>query len=186
MRILLRSGTWGSHISYKPANLSANVEGVDYSGWRGGCLAACTIAGIVLFLNVIFSIYAAATSKSGMKIGSLYEGDCDTAARADSALHIIINVMGTLLLGASNYTMQCISSPTRGEIDRAHSKGRYLDIGLPSIRNLEGWRKKILFWLLVASTMPLHFLYVAFPSHLFRCLAYIEIFTEIWLDDHHC
>jgi hypothetical protein len=90
-----------------------------------------------------------------------------TVSRADSALHIAINIMGTLLLGASNYTMQCISSPTRGEIDKAHSKGRYLDIGLPSLRNLEGWRKKILFWLLVGSTMPLHFLYVAFPYHLF-------------------
>jgi hypothetical protein len=78
MRVLLRSGTWGSHISYEPANfLSANDEKIAYSGWRGGCLAACTIAGTVLFLNLIFSIYAAATSKSGMKIGSLYEGDCE-------------------------------------------------------------------------------------------------------------
>jgi hypothetical protein len=169
MRFLLRSGRWGSHTSYEPANSPEQVERNAYSGWRGGCLAACTTAGTVLVLNLIFSTYAAVISKSGMKIGSLYEGDCGKVSRADSALHIAINVMGTLLLGASNYTMQCISSPTRREIDRAHSRGRYLDIGLPSIRNLTGRRKMILFWLLVLSTMPLHFLYVALLYHSLLC-----------------
>jgi hypothetical protein len=160
MRFILRSGTWGSHINYEPANSRKQSENSKFSGWRGGVAAACTIAASVLVLNIIFCIYGGAVSKSGMKIGSLYEGDCDTVSRADSALHIAINIMATLLLGASNYTMQCISSPTRREIDRAHACGKYLDIGLPSIRNLTGRKKKTLFWLLVVSSMPLHFLYV--------------------------
>ena len=157
MRFILRSGTWGSHIGYE-ATPRRQHENNEYSGWRGGIAAACTIAGTVLVLNIIFSIYGGVVSKTGMRIGSLYEGDCETVSRADSALHIAINMMGTLLLGASNYTMQCISSPTRREIDMAHARGKYLDIGLPSIRNLAGARKKTLFWLLVLSTMPLHFL----------------------------
>lgn len=67
--------------------------------------------------------------------------------------------MGTILLGASNYTMQCLSSPTRAEVDAAHSKGKYLDIGLPSLRNLRGWKRIVPYTFLVLSTLPLHFLW---------------------------
>ena len=76
----------------------------------------------------------------------------------DAWVHIGINVMGTLLLGASNYTMQCLSAPTRKEVDAAHANGRYLDIGLPSLKNLNGWKKKLVFFLLIMSSLPLHFL----------------------------
>lgn len=71
------------------------------------------------------------------------------------------NVLSTLLLGASNYTMQCLASPTREEVDRAHSQNRWLDIGVPSIRNLTriSSHRKVLWWLLVISGVPLHLLY---------------------------
>lgn len=51
-------------------------------------------------------------------------------------LQVIITVLGTLQLGASNYSMQCLSSPTRQEIDKAHSQGIWLDIGVPSLREM--------------------------------------------------
>ncbi|KAG9230910.1 hypothetical protein BJ875DRAFT_470951 [Amylocarpus encephaloides] len=156
MRFVLRSGRY---ISYQSANTKHTESSNSHSGWRGGCIAACVAAGTVLLLNLAFSITAAVISQSGMHIGELFEGDCEMVSRADSALHLAINIMGTILLGASNYTMQCISAPTRAEVSRQHSRGRYLDIGLPSIRNLHGRKKKILFTLLVVSTMPLHFLW---------------------------
>jgi len=87
----------------------------------------------------------------------MYEGECGTVRKVDSWLHIAINAMGTILLGASNYTMQCSSSPTLSEVDVANSKGQYLDIGLPSLKNLTR-RKIVLFTFLIVSTMPLHFL----------------------------
>ena len=121
-------------------------------------MAAATAAGTILFMNLIFTIWALAYSKSGEHIGTVYEADCNTVKLSDSWLHIAINVIGTILLSASNYTMQSISVPTRKEIDAAHTMGKYLDIGLPSLRNLNGWRKKTLFALLVLSTLPLHFL----------------------------
>lgn len=121
-------------------------------------MAAAISAGTVLLINLIFTIWAAAKSKSGTQVGTLYAGDCETVRSTNSGLHIAINVMGTLLLGASNYTMQCLSSPTRDEVDTAHSRGKYLDIGLPSPKNLNGWKKKIVFAMLVLSTLPLHFL----------------------------
>ncbi|KAH8671863.1 hypothetical protein BGZ60DRAFT_406070 [Tricladium varicosporioides] len=159
MRFILRSGTYAPHVSYERANPRGQDEPSSFSGWRGGALAAAITACIVLLINITFTIWAAVKSRSGVNIGSIYEGDCNVVQKADSWIHIAINVMGTLLLGASNYSMQCLSSPTRREVDVAHSKGKYLDIGLPSLRNLNGWMKKVLFAALVISTMPLHFLW---------------------------
>ncbi len=66
-----------------------------------------------------------------------------------------------MLLGASNYTMQCLSAPTRSEVDKAHSQGIWLDIGVPGVRNLRriSGVRITLWWLLAISSIPLHLLY---------------------------
>lgn len=135
-----------------------------------------TSAGAVLLINIAFTVWAAIRSKSGINIGIFWEAPCETIHTADLWIHIIVNILGTVLLGSSNYTMQCLSSPTRKEVDEAHSVGSYCDIGLPSFRNLRGWKKKSLFALLVASTLPLHFLYVDFS--LLRELARFSLLEE--------
>lgn len=153
-----RSGRYASHVSYEHANARATDETRRFSGWRGGILAASVSSGTVLLINIIFTAWAAAKSGSGVQVGTIYAGECAVVSATDSRLHIAINVMGTILLGASNFTMQCLTAPTRKQVDEAHAKGKYLDIGLPSPKNLRGWKKKILFTLLVLSTVPLHFL----------------------------
>ena len=57
--------------------------------------------------------------------------------------------------------MQCLSSPTRQDIDKAHAQLNWLDIGIPSIRNLRRITgKRIIFWWLLAiSSLPLHLIY---------------------------
>ena len=57
--------------------------------------------------------------------------------------------------------MQCLSSPTRSEIDKAHGQGVWLDIGVPSVRNLRrlSTTRIVLWWLLAVSSVPLHLLY---------------------------
>jgi hypothetical protein len=76
----------------------------------------------------------------------------------------LVNVLGTLLLGASNYCIQCLSAPTRKELDKAHEKGGFLDVGIPSFHNIKsnviGTRKKLLWWILAFSSLPLHLWYV--------------------------
>lgn len=54
-----------------------------------------------------------------------------------------------------------MSAPTRDEVDRAHNQNFWLDIGIPSVRNLRRLdQKKALLWiLLVVSSLPLHLLY---------------------------
>ncbi|KAL8848269.1 MAG: hypothetical protein Q9221_006707 [Calogaya cf. arnoldii] len=64
--------------------------------------------------------------------------------------------------------MQCLGSPTREEIDRAHAKRRWLDVGVPSVRNLRNISPKraVTWFLLAISSVPLALMYnsVVFKS----------------------
>lgn len=98
----------------------------------------------------------------------LKEGSCAEIRKYNVGLHLAINVFSSILLAASNYAMQCLSAPTRADIDRAHFRGKWLDIGIPSIRNLlDIPRQRAILWgLLVLSSVPLHLFYnsVVFSS----------------------
>lgn len=116
---------------------------------------------MALVINLIFTIWAVLTYGVNGGLGILHDGSCKKASTLTFWIHLAINVLSTLLLGASNYSMQCLSSPTRNEIDKAHSKGIWLDIGVPSVRNLlklSAYRV-VLWWLLAISSIPLHLLW---------------------------
>ena len=75
-------------------------------------------------------------------------------------IELAINVLSTLLLAVSNTCAQLLVSPQRADIDAAHSKGKWLDVATPSIRNISRvarWRR-ICWVLLFASSVPLHLL----------------------------
>jgi hypothetical protein len=88
------------------------------------------------------------------------EGDCKDVKYLNTGLHVIINIFSTILLSGSNYCMQCLSAPTREDVDQAHAKGKWLVIGVPSFRNLMRISgKRFLLWsLLIISSLPLHLL----------------------------
>ncbi|KAF2867468.1 hypothetical protein BDV95DRAFT_671224 [Massariosphaeria phaeospora] len=98
--------------------------------WKSGSLACATAALSVFLLNLTIIIWGEkrngfpSLSKADEK-RVLYDGDCTTTKRLNIAAHLLINVFSTVLLGASNYCMQCMSAPTRAEVDRAHKRGRY-------------------------------------------------------------
>jgi len=94
---------------------------------------------------------------------TLYTGDCTVSKRLDAGLHLLINILSTLLLSASNLCLQLMVAPTRMEINRAHSQNRWLDIGVPSWRNMRNLSvPSIIIWLAMAlSSIPIHFLYVS-------------------------
>jgi hypothetical protein len=123
---------------------------------RFGALHFAVWATIVFLINVTITIWGSTYSKSGV----LLEGDCDRVKRLNTGLHVLINVLSTILLSGSNYCMQCLSAPTRSEVDSAHAKGTWLDIGIPSIRNVKHLsRKRTILWVLLALTsLPLHLL----------------------------
>ncbi len=126
----------------------------------GVTLCAIT-TGAVLVTNLIILTWVAIGNGFKGALGTLQQGSCQKTKDLSLWVHLAINVLSTLLLGASNYTMQCLSSPTREEIDTAHRRRTWLDIGIPSLRNLKQISKGryILWWLMALSSIPLHLLY---------------------------
>lgn len=119
-----------------------------------------SICGISLLVCLLVSLSKHNTgSLSASTI--IFEGSCDDSRNLNIALHLLINVVSTAVLASSNFFMQVLNSPTRLEIDKAHSSLKSLDIGIPSIKNirfLSGF--KLLCWLvLFVTSIPIHLLF---------------------------
>jgi hypothetical protein len=117
-------------------------------------------------------------------MGILFQGDCARARSLNIWIHFVVNAFSTLLLAASNFCLQVLSAPSPKDLARAHEKRQWLQIGLPSLRNL--WRigkdRTFLCVVLLLSSVPLHLL---FNSVVFMALQANEYAvvpsTEDWL-----
>lgn len=130
--------------------------------WRNSVLIFAGSATAVFFLNLAFTIWTVAFGGAGGidGIGVFAEGDCGNIRAGNIVVHLLINVLSTVLLAGSNFCMQILSAPTRREVDKAHARGKWLDIGVPSVRNWTSvsWTSRTLWLLLGVSSIPLHFL----------------------------
>ena len=134
------------------------------SGWRGGLLLWLTLAVTVFACNAGSLIWV--MSKAGTRNATpmLAESDCKKMKKTSQVVHLFINVLSTGLLHASQYVVQIATSPTRSDLDRAHSKTPrdWMNIGIPGMRNLRGKRigrkRVVLCWILWLSSVPLHLL----------------------------
>jgi hypothetical protein len=129
----------------------------SFHGWRVGALAAAALALLSLLINVTVVAWLGSQGK-GAALIEVFSGSCSKVQHMDIWTHLAINALSTLLLGGSNYCMQCLCAPTRSEVDSAHSRGTWLDIGVPSVRNLGKLSrpKVMLWWMLGLSSVPLH------------------------------
>ncbi|KAL8901925.1 MAG: hypothetical protein Q9207_004966 [Kuettlingeria erythrocarpa] len=130
-------------------------------GWHFGTIGCAVTASLVFLINLIVTIWAAAHYGIDNGIGTIQDGSCQTTKTLSLWSHLAINVLGTALLSASSYCMQCLSAPTRPEIDRAHKQHVWVNIGVQSVRNLlHISRTRALLWLVLAlSSIPLHLFY---------------------------
>ncbi|KIW04336.1 uncharacterized protein PV09_04626 [Verruconis gallopava] len=112
---------------------------------------------IILLVNIVGTVVLNTRARNS----NIFHGNCSKASYIDSGLHAIINVLSTLLLAASNVCMQYLVSPTRKQVDEAHERGQYLDVGTQSLRNLwlVCWRRRALWIALAISSTPLQFLW---------------------------
>jgi hypothetical protein len=141
--------------------ISRLVTRSRFQGWRMGLLLGCSISSIVLCINITVLSFIA-NRDEGFKNGFAipWTGSAEDMSRYSSAIHVAINALSTILLAASNYTMQVLSSPTRKDIDNAHGKNEHLDVGFLSTRNLSRIPKRrlLLFVLMGLSSVPIHLL----------------------------
>ena len=131
----------------------------------------------MLLINIVFLIWSLTNYGHTDGIGYLYRGSCATVNQMSTGVHVVINILSTILLSGSNFCrffqnrkfiirlirftgMQRLSAPSRADLDAAHSKSIWLDIGIPSVKNLGyiPWRRAMLWWLLGLSSIPLHLL----------------------------
>ncbi|KAF5623265.1 uncharacterized protein FTJAE_10650 [Fusarium tjaetaba] len=147
-----------------------------FSGWKLTAVYLTILVSTLttlLFVTLFVSLFAlkrddgddAVTSgrDAGDALGQsvLYKGNCDTTAKANLWIHLLINIVSTGILASSNFFMQGLVAPTRAEVDAAHRSGHWLEIGVQSLKNFRflGWRK-ILFWSLFSmSSVPLHLVF---------------------------
>jgi hypothetical protein len=128
-------------------------------GWRTGALFAAFFSGTSFLINFVVLVWLAThKGNSGQGLVELFSGGCSKIERMDLWVHLAINALSTVLLGGSNYCMQCLCAPTRKDVDAAHAKGSWVDIGVPSTRNLSRVPvyKSVMWGLMGFSSVPLH------------------------------
>ncbi|KAF2145296.1 uncharacterized protein K452DRAFT_266093 [Aplosporella prunicola CBS 121167] len=163
--------------------------------WRTGLILGAVLSSSVLIANIVVAIVASNIVRretgSGLGIAKVRKGRCANLERIELGIHLAINAISTLLLGASNYCMQCLVAPTRADVDRAHKKGEWLDVGVPSLRNFRFIAPmKLVFWLsLGLSSIPLHLFYnstffTSLKNHPYDIYIASENFTKgSWFSD---
>ncbi|ETS83061.1 hypothetical protein PFICI_04937 [Pestalotiopsis fici W106-1] len=130
------------------------------TGWRRAALVNTTIMGVSTLILISFLIAALAQARGIYKTVMFYSGACGSsgASRANLALHLLLNIFSTAIFASSNFFMQVLNAPSRDEVVEAHSRGSWLDIGIPSLRNaVRVSRFKTLSWaVFFLSSIPLH------------------------------
>ena len=127
-------------------------------------MKACAVgAAIVLLVNVLLTIGVAAKYGFPQGLGTVSHGTCEAVDRSNAIVHLFINLLSTVLLLCCSYTMRCLSAPTRSMVDKRHREHGALDVGIPSLTNLQyASPKQVALWgLLLLSSIPLHLLYVS-------------------------
>lgn len=135
----------------------------NFGGLRRTLRVFLSVAIIVLLVNLSWLAYAS-THYSGLKsgYGIIQQGDCNDAKSTDTWLHLLINILSTLLLTGSNTFMAIYCCPSRKEIDKAHARRTWLHVGVLSLRNLGkiAKRKSLVVLILGLSSLPFHLLFV--------------------------
>lgn len=140
-----------------------NIGISSATGWRQAANVNCTVLVAMSIALLGTTIAAFAHTKGTSKASMFFQGTCDggSAAQVNVALHLLINVVSTAVLASSNFFMQVLNAPSREEIDRAHARGSYLGIGVPSVRNaFVVSRFKTCCWIvLLLSSIPIHLVF---------------------------
>ncbi|KAJ2976244.1 hypothetical protein NUW58_g8136 [Xylaria curta] len=131
-----------------------------FPGWRltGHILSISSV--VLTVANIVtLAVYSKWFTIFGERV--LYQGSCRTSSQISLVIQLAINVVSSVILASSNFFMQVIAAPTRRDIDAAHEAGVFLDIGVPSSRNLFHIPRinALLWWILGVSSVPVHLLF---------------------------
>ena len=131
------------------------------SGWRSTVVWQIVLGVSILILNLALTIWCYAALPIEKGVATIYQGQCAKTKDLVTVLHLATCILSSLLLGASNYCMQMLSAPTRKDVDAAHARRKWLNIGVASFKNLlyVDRRNAFVYFLLGISSIPLHLLW---------------------------
>lgn len=111
----------GPLLIKKPSMWTKTKQFVRQKGWKANVKSGAIFTLFVLLINMFVLISAHAVSTSN-DYGTLtvLTSSCKATTRTSTVAHVVINILSTLLLGASNNAMQGLNAHTRSDIDRAH------------------------------------------------------------------
>lgn len=94
--------------------------------WIKGALICTRLKGLIIAMNIILALVASVVgpsrrvTKGQFQMIELYNGNCTESNLETTGLHLLINILSALLLGARKYVMQCLGAPSRKDIEAAH------------------------------------------------------------------
>ncbi|CAK7230636.1 hypothetical protein SCUCBS95973_007642 [Sporothrix curviconia] len=151
---ILRLNYPEKRVSYgtKSGGQRRRRRGVVAHGWRAG-VALHGFLALVIFVVGVVSLAVAVTLQKrndgsssvdkGMPMAVIFSSDgssdatsCSAARSVAWVLRAVLALFTMALLAGAQYVFQVLSSPTRAELDAAHLSRQWLDIGVPSLRNV--------------------------------------------------
>lgn len=104
-------------------------------GWRGGVAVNVLLSFLIMVVGFVGLTLVVSRAQMFSGESLLYTGSCATTAHLDWGFHGLIAIMATALIAGANYVFQVLSAPTRAELAAAHDARRWVDLGIPSVRN---------------------------------------------------
>lgn len=106
------------------------------TGWRAGVAINMFMAFLILAASVTCLALASAKGHMTTWESTLMQGNSTTVEGISRGIMAGVNIFAIVLIAGANYVVQILNSPTRAEVDNAHQNFEWLDIGIPSLRNL--------------------------------------------------
>ncbi|KAF4443764.1 hypothetical protein F53441_11367 [Fusarium austroafricanum] len=125
-----------SNNSLVGQNLDDTSDSSKKANWKVSLIGGACACIVVLVINLGVTIWSSVSFKGNENSETyehgektrrriIYEGSCSTSRTLNVVIHLIINIFGSVLLAASNYGMQCLSAPTRADVDKAHTRQNF-------------------------------------------------------------
>ncbi|KAI1358746.1 hypothetical protein F5Y08DRAFT_350464 [Xylaria arbuscula] len=145
-------------------------------GWHQAAKVNCILLATLSIVLSSVLVYIAAKSDNILQVVYIFDGSCHSAdiPLINTFLHLLINVISTLVVGcpqlvnlpddylaSSNFFMQVLNAPSREELDAAHTRSTWMDVGVNSIRNIfkvSAFKRLCWFGLMITS-IPIHLVF---------------------------
>lgn len=105
-------------------------------GWRAGITLIILLSAIILLVAIVCVVLAASKSLLQPHHSAVLAMKCDVVGQIDQGVGALVNILSFFFIVSATYVSQVLLSPTREEVNTAHQEFHWLDIGIPSLKNL--------------------------------------------------